>query len=141
MDCYWTSTSRIFSSPGIPKTFDTLVLEALDEELSGRVHIPRRFCGALENDSSVQKAPAAFRYRDACALAWPVEASSSVVASTSTVDWHAASHDEFRLITTGSARWGTRVNCSLLKAGLSFFPDAVKLRGFGTDLQRLAFGC
>ena len=106
--------------PGIPKTFDTLVLEALDEE---------------------QKAPSAFRYREACALAWPVEASSSVVASTSTVDWHAASHDEFRLITTGRPRWGTRINCSLLKAGLSFFPDAVKLRGFGTDLRRLAVGC
>ena len=94
------------------------------------MHTSCRFRVALETDFSAQKTPSAFAYRDACALAWPVEASSSVVAPTSAVGWHVASHDDFWLITTGSATMGHAGQLFPSEAGTLFFSRRGETQGF-----------
>jgi hypothetical protein len=94
------------------------------------MHTPCRFRAALETDSSVTETPSAFGYRDACALAWPIEASSSVVASTSTVGWHVASYDQFRLITEGRATIGHAGRLVSAEAGTLFLSRQGETHGF-----------
>jgi hypothetical protein len=93
-----------------------------------RTSSPHR--AALESDFSAEETPSAFGYRDACALAWPVEASSSVVAPTSTVGWHVASHDHFWLITTGSATMGHAGQLFPFEGGTLFFSRRGETQGF-----------
>lgn len=89
-----------------------------------------RLRAVLETDPSAEKASSTFGYRDACALAWPVEASSSVLASTSTVGWHVASHDDFWLITTGSATMGHAGQLFSSEGGTLFFSRRGETKGF-----------
>lgn len=88
------------------------------------------FRAALKTDSPTEKATSAFGHRNACGLAWPVEASSSVVASTSRVGWHVASHDDFWLITAGSATVGHAGQLFASEGGTLFFSRCGETQGF-----------
>src|SRR5690348_15598568 len=93
-----------------------------------------RTCSCLPTLSEVppfaQEAGLTPEPHGACALAWPVQASSSVVTSTAAADWRAASHEEFWLVTDGSATLGHAGQRFPFEGGTLFFFRRGETQGF-----------